>query len=400
MVVIRIKSFSPCSYTDASLPLCPSHRVVVFAFLVCAGCGLRHPVPQTWRVVKRDAKAVLIPPDVKRQDLRERRFGLNLAAGHGDCAADPDAVSIRVRGRRARVTVRPSELASQPVGGLGAWAYRLEEQRCVPVGEGMKLAEWIVDSVPLELGSHFRLLYADDRQTGAVDVGPEMRLQVVSPLWKKPGVGSMADGPYSVTASGHSLTVKSTDNLLGYETALYSLHPRTGGIGYSIDPLYADRHVDGKVDRTAQPVTNYFRFPLDAGFYRIFYKSGQNEYTALMLAGRTPSELDRANKILDASGASASCANVEGGMCIAIPKAVAVQPFLPVTVNGVEVLVFRGGTVFQAIRRAGELQPNRVVAQLRVYKPWNGRLAAVTFDRSDDAILKLVLRGGETISWK
>jgi hypothetical protein len=32
--------------------------------------------------------------------------------------------------------------------------------------------------------------------------------------------------------------------------------------------------------------------------------------------------------------------------------------------------------------------------------PWNGRLVAVAFERSDEGILKLVLKGGENISWQ
>jgi hypothetical protein len=215
-------------------------------------------------------------------------------------------------------------------------------------------------------------------------------------------VGLMADGPYTIKGEGYSLQVtgKSTENVLGYETALYAVQPNAIRIGTTIAPLYADRSIQGKTERTPRPSFNYFHFPAAAAFYRLFYKSEQNDFTALVIGARTPAELDQSTRILEASGASASCEKLEGEMCIAIPKEVAVHPLVPVTVNGAEILVYRGGTVFQAIRRAGEQKPETVLQRLTVYKPWNGRLIAVAFDPADPTILKLVLRGGETISWK
>jgi hypothetical protein len=235
-----------------------------------------------------------------------------------------------------------------------------------------------------------------------VDITPQTRLQVVSPLLRDARAGLMADGPYDVSGRGYSLTVtgKSTENLLGYETAVYAVQPRPGRIGYAIAPLYADRHIQGKTGRTSQPAANHFRFGNDAAFYRLIYKSWQTEFTALFIAARTPAELDQRTKILEASGVSASCEKLDNKMCIPIPRAVAVHPMISVSVNGAEVLVYRGGNVFQAIRKAGEQEPNRVLPQLQISKPWNGRLIALAFDPADDAILKLVLRGGETISWK
>ena len=48
--------------------------------------------------------------------------------------------------------------------------------------------------------------------------------------------------------------------------------------------------------------------------------------TALVIAARTPAELDQRTRTLEASGAAASCEKLDGDMCIAIPKAVAVHP--------------------------------------------------------------------------
>jgi hypothetical protein len=387
-------------------PLLPffriNHSAILFAFLACTGCAVHRPAIQTWRLVKRDTGQILIPPDISATDLAQRTLTINVAAGHGVCPPTAGAIAIKVRGKHARVTVTRASLAEQPLGWLGTWAYQLEAQRCLPPGEGMKLAGRIAESVPLEPTAAFHLLYPDDKQTGAVEIDPQMRLQVVSPFLREAGVGLMADGPYTIKGEGYSLTVtgKSTENVLGYETALYAVQPKATRIGCTIAPLYADRNIQGKIERSLRPSFNYFHFPADAAFYRLFYKSEQNDFTALVIGARTPAELDQRTKTLQASGASASCEKLDGEMCIAIPKAVAVHPLIPVNVNGSEVLMYRGGTVFQAIRRAGEQQPDTVLPRLTVYKPWNGRLIAVAFDPSDASILKLVLRGGEAISWK
>jgi hypothetical protein len=215
-------------------------------------------------------------------------------------------------------------------------------------------------------------------------------------------MGLMADGPYTTTGKGYSLTVtgESTDNLLGYETALYAVEPKPGRIGSVIVDRSADLYIQGKTERRSHPLTNYFRFAPDAGFYRIFYKAEQNRFTEFVIAAHTSAELDSETKTLQESGLSASCENLPKGNCVAIPKDTAVNPMISVTVNGSEELLPRGGTVFQAISISGERQPEAVLRNLKVHKFWNGRLVDVRFDRSDAAILKLVLTGGETISWR
>ncbi len=151
-----------------------------------------------------------------------------------------------------------------------------------------------------------------------------------------------------------------------------------------------------QTERRPQPVVNYFHFAPDAAFYRIFYKSYQNDFTALVIAAPTPAELDRNTRTLQARGASASCEDLRKAMCVALPKEVGLTPLIPVRVNGAEVLLSRGAIVSQAI----DEPPDAVLAHLIVRKPWNGRLIDVAFDHADAAILQLPLTGGETISWK
>ncbi len=268
-------------------------------------------------------------------------------------------------------------LLRQPPGWLTAWAAGLEEQGCVAPGEGPALATRVAQSLPLDPAAAFHLLYSSDRQTGQVDLAPPMRLQVVSPILN----GAAApEEPAEIAGSGNSLTVtaKAPPNLIGYETAWYS-------VGHDIAPLYAELHIQGKTERRPQPSVNYLHFPPEAAFYRLLYKSSDTGSTAIVLAAPTRAALDRQTRTLDG---------------VAIPRGVAINPMIPVTINGAEVMVNWGGNVGEAIRSAGERQPQAVLPKLSVSRLYNGRLAPVVFDHASPAILGLMLTGRETISWE
>jgi hypothetical protein len=377
--------------------------VIMFAILAGSGCAFHQP----WRLVNGDAGLVLVPPDVKAPTLVRRTLKADVAPGDTICPAGAGAIDLKVNGKHARVTVAARSLNEQPTGGLLEWTSELEATHCLAPGEGVKLAGRIAESVPLDPAAALRLLNTDDRQTGEVELGPQARLRVVSPYWRKEGAG-MIDGPVAVAADRGNdrhliATANYTENLLGTETSLYAVRPKVARAGYTITPLYADVHIQAETgpttERRPRPAIDYLKFPEAAAFYRLFYKSGQTYYTGLVVAGRTPAELDQLTKVLEASGDSASCEKIAAEMCIAIPKDVAVNPMISVTVNGAEVLVTRGASVAGAIQAAGERQPRNLLRSLIVSKPSNGRMMPVTFDPEDTAILNMPLRGGEVVSW-
>jgi hypothetical protein len=226
---------------------------------------------------------------------------------------------------------------------------------------------------------------------------------VVSPIWAESGAGLVA-GPVSVTGDDRHLTItgQSTDNLRGYEMSWYAAQPRSGGTGSAIVPLSAETHCTGQdvactETRGTEPAINYFRFPAEAKFYRLFYEADQTDFTALVVAAETQAELDRRTAILEAG--PAVCGRLASGWCVTIPKDVAVNLLLPVTVNGREALVAWGSTVAKAIRAGGEPQPSSVLPRLNVQKPYRGRAVPLKFDPASRAILDMILTGGEIISW-
>jgi hypothetical protein len=199
---------------------------------------------------------------------------------------------------------------------------------------------------------------------------------------------------------GNSLTVgiKSSPDLLGYETASYAVRTKPNGIGLSIVPLYADRHIGDGTERRPEPATNYFQFQPDAAFYRVFYEAQQTEYAAIIIAARTRAELERRTKILGTG--TASCDKLNNELCVAVPKQVAINGLVPVTVNGSQTFVTWGTNIGGAIRAAGERQANLLLPKLAVYKIYNGKPVGVEFDHASPAIFNLIVSGGEVISWK
>jgi hypothetical protein len=344
---------------------------------------------------------VLIPPGVAKADLDHRVFTADIAPGPGSCAPAGEAIKVAPRGRGLRVTVQRDALAKRPQGWLGDWAAQAEAQGCVAPGEGLSLATRVLESVPLDPSAAPRLLNANSSHSGYVEVRSYQRLQVVIPVQR---AGTAPEAPLvdtvGVSGSGASLTVevKSTPNLLGYETAWYAVRPKAGGYGSSISLVSVDRVINGAPEPASQPSADYFRFSSGAAFFRLFYKTDEasGKTTEMVLAAADAAELDQLTKAVDAQ--TGMCARLAGESCAAIPQRSAVNSFLEVTVNG-KALALPGGSVASAIRAAGESDPARALPTLEVSRLYGGRPTAVRFDRNSRDILELTLMGGETISW-
>ncbi len=359
-------------------------RTILALALLTAAC-VHKPVFDTYRL----RGPVLVPPGVPGPDVVQRTLVSDIAPGPGSCAAE--APMLQLRRKRLVLTVdRDSLLQQKQPGWLGNWTMQAEAHGCIAQGEGLRLANLIADSVPLESQIAFRLLHANDVQSGYVELGAENRLEVRSPI----GAGTLDIA--AVTGSGAQLTVDvKAPALTGFEIAWYALRPNAGRSGFHFEPLYADRTTRNGAEHLVSPAVNYFQFPPQAAFYRLFYKTDDNGVTAIVISGTTREDLDRRTK---AMGADASTCQQSGGLCVVLPQRVGVNPFLVVTVNEKEVTVPLGGTVRSAIQAAGR-HPETVLATLTVSRPYSGQLRSVEFDRAGPAILNLKLGGGEHLAW-
>ncbi|HWB98974.1 MAG TPA: hypothetical protein VG672_19835 [Bryobacteraceae bacterium] len=358
-----------------------------------------------YRLVEQGGSALLIPPNVRSGAVIRRSFSMDGVAEAAACRTEGQGVEIRARNQRLRITVSRNWLQGRLPGWLSAWAAELETRGCVRPGAADSLAGRIAEALPLPPNAAFHLLHVNDRMTGQVDLGPQTRLQVVSPILRE---GAPPDAPLLTTketkgnGQALTLTVESSRNLVGYETAWYAVKGGSGGGGLVIEPLFAERNIQGRSERRAGPAVDYFRFgPArggSRGFYRLFYKAGETGFTALAIAASTRAELEDRTRLVETG--AASCGKPGESWCTAIPKRVAVNPFVATTVNGREVLVAWGGTVSGALREAGVKDANAVLPRLAVSRWYAGRLVPVEFDPAKPAILSLILSGGETITWK
>ena len=351
-----------------------NRKLLAALALFLAGCAVRQPLPATWRFTQR----TLAPPGVATLDQSQSSFPLDLP-GRGPCPTS-DAVAVQRRGRRLTVTVLRDSLLKQPPGWLAAWAAAAEAQGCIPPASAALLTARILESLPLPPNAPLRLLRAD-HSPDSVELTPGLRLQVISPILRE---GALTDGLATApSAQGNAIVVemKSSPDLIGFETAWYEVRSKPSGAGATIVPLSAETSIAGKLESRPAPRTNYFQFPPAMGFYRLFYKADQSEVIAMApTRAALPASAD-------------SCP-----ACFAIPRGVGVNPYLTVTANGTSMTMPIGATLAAFLRNA-HLAPEVVLPTLTISKPWHGKLTPVQFDPKSPDILQFVLTGDEQLRW-
>ena len=370
------------------------------AILCLAGCAAKKPL--TYRLAPQGR--VLVPPRVAKPDLSQATLTAAVVQWRAACAPDSNAITVLPRKKnKVRLTISRETLLKQPVGWLSQWTTEAEAQGCLAPHTGLNLAMRILESLPFDPSAAYRLLHADNIHKGYIDLGPQNELQVVSPVHKE---GSASDAlaleTTSVTGSGNHLDVgvKASPNLIGYETAWYAFRLKPDGSGSTITPLGAERTIAGKKEPEAGPATNWFQFPAQAGYYRMFYKTdpADNGITEIVIGAPTPADLDRLTRAMSAD--TATCEKSESTMCVVVPRQVAVNPFLHATVNGTDMRLNLGSSVRVAILAGGGSPRPADVPNLVVLKPYGGKLTPVEFSHGSAAIFDVVLPGGESISWK
>lgn len=353
-----------------------------------------------YRLLEENPGLIVIPPEVASSAVSQRTIVTRIAAGPGPCGVESAAIRIDSRQHKARIAVNRERLLRQPAGWVTAWSIRAESEGCVGPGLSVALANRVVQSVPLDSAAAFRLLHTNSVVAGFVDLGPASRVEVRSPVFAQGTAADEAlDAPVSkVSGEGNHVNVDliGAANLVGVETAWYAIENNTGRPGYHFSALSAERAIAGKVEITAAPAIDYLRFPAEASFFRLLYKSDDNGVQAIVVAGTTADDLERRTNAVKADAAACEQA---AGMCLALPHRVGVNPFLTVSVNGRAVTLPLQATLGDAIRMSGTKLPETILPTLQVTKPFGDRQARVEFRRDTPAILGLQLLGGERISW-
>ena len=215
-----------------------SPRALLFAALLLAS-GCAKPIAQTYRLTPNGTTRILVPPGVATPETARATLALPASKAR-PCTPAAAPITLEKHGAKLRLTVDRDALAQQSPGWLRQWTAELESQGCIPHGAAADLADRILQSVPLDPAAAYRLLHADSIQRGFVELGPENRLQTQAPILKS---GKSADANVidiaSVTGHGNALDVdiRESDEVIGVETAWYTLQPKTAGAGTTIVPI-------------------------------------------------------------------------------------------------------------------------------------------------------------------
>ncbi len=360
-----------------------------------------HRAPATYRYIKQDNARFLIPPGVADTATSQRTFTFRSTAPRGPaCTLSENGVDIRPHKRELRITVNRQPLLATPPGWLATWAGSLEKRGCLAPHEGLPLAARIAESLPMDPAAANALLHPDLLRRGSVDLGPHHRLKVVSPIRPDGTAAASSDLEITgITGKDRALTVdlKSSSGPLGYETAWWTLQPRTDRNGVHFVAGPAEARIGDKLTQEAQPRFNYFQFTPDAAYFRLFFltRLSRADHDIAILSAPTIYDLDEKTARLEEN--PGACGTPAEPQCILIPKLVAVVPHIAVTVNGKEVAIPAGGRLGDALLAAGEKNPQQALATLAVQRFYAGVLTGVDFDRAEPDILNLPMNGGENI---
>lgn len=205
--------------------------IPLIALALCAA-GCAHQ-PGIFRLTTPGSAATLIPPGARDAAVTRAAVRVGPIPRKMPCSPSPHGLLIERKWLTApRVIVTREALNSTSGAELFSWAIALEKQGCLAPNEAFRLAENVIDALPLDLGKRRELLQ------GRADLKSVDSLRVVSPIYK-PGVPKDVGDITAVSQGGqYSLNVDIQDShsMTGYEIDWYDLAPQDAGPGYRMVP--------------------------------------------------------------------------------------------------------------------------------------------------------------------
>ena len=167
-----------------------------------------------------------------------------------------------------------------------------------------------------------------------VDLEPGWRLRIVAPVTRS---GSYHVGVKPIEQQGNVISLKTSDDLIGYETAFWSIIARPGG-GVSIRLASAELTLAGKPAPLPKPNRAVVHVPRSARFVRIFYltrRSDADHDMALAGAARLDQLEAFTRAFRDSPSETCTDRPKQRLYCEWIPAGMAVRPEVPKIVDGV-----------------------------------------------------------------
>ncbi len=168
-----------------------------------------------------------------------------------------------------------------------------------------------------------------------VDLEPGWRLRIVAPVTRS---GSYEVKPQASQQRGNTISLKTGDDLIGYETAFWSIQARPGNRGVKVALASAELTINGSPSPIAEPTRAVVHVPPSVRYVRAFYltrKSAADHNMALAGAARRE-QIEAFTRAFHHSP-EVACSDFvrQRHYCEWIPAQVAVRPEQPKIVDGV-----------------------------------------------------------------
>jgi len=339
----------------------------------------------------------IVPPASKNITATSSALKIASIPRRANCGPSPHGLRIERKGAfgRSRVVVTREALEATTADELLLWTVGLEKQDCIPLHEAFRLADNIIDAVPLDVAKRSQLLKA------RVELTSINSLKVVSPITQAGEAVSLGEVTSILQGEGQGrlgVDVKAS-NVTGYEIDWYDFVPREAGRGYRIVPRSAEAHIDNRIKRLSAPSGVRFSLNPDARWYQLFMmtKLSGNDFDYVVLSARTPVELQN-HGVAFGRDSGGFIRTADPTTYAVLPHGTGINAYIRVRLNDVWTDEARGSTVRQVIgKSASDLRS--LLPRLTIQRLHDGNLYPVKWDRSMDKILDLPLEGGEEIKW-
>jgi hypothetical protein len=241
------------------------------------------------------------------------------------------------------------------------------------------LAQKISDVLPRNINKIGEPAASDFSDSGAQDLTAGSTLKVVEPIFR----AGAAPGAETLETGEDASTFKASRDLVGMRTAWYSVEGRLVYRKEEVN-IFA-RDSDARNPRVPPRLTELFA--QDLSYFRlltIVREAADADRGEILIGSKTLPQLVELSNSVRRQG---NCGLDEG--CLMAPKGAFISPLIAIEVNKVEKLVPPNTQLSEVLLSS--------YANLRIWKPYHGRLLAVDFRKAGSAILKLPLTGGERI---
>jgi len=156
-----------------------------------------------------------------------------------------------------------------------------------------------------------------------MDLQAGWRIRVVTPINRS---GTFQLETAKTEYSGHTVTVDSGNDFLGYEVAYYAIAARRSD-GVAVSFVRAERIIGGATTKEASPQVPLFDLPENFSYIRLVLltRLSQADHNEAILAAANVSDLEDLTEKLQANP-QMNCRRVAQSICSWVPVGISVQP--------------------------------------------------------------------------